>query len=441
MTLGNDHISDDDLVLFALQLLPEERTRAVMAHVQHCQQCRSEIARLQGDLAVYSMTADAQAPQPSSRDRFMRQIAREPRLAELPAFELKPTEFDLREQERLAHLPQPEPLAPLTPPAIERPREPITERVREPILEPVREPLADFSHDVFQSRPRNLTEDRYQDRAERDEADQRADRVEHAEHAEHAEDRRADRSEPVFSARQSRSLSLEAREDDQPLVPGPSAAEPMFAPRGSRTRGTRRDDDENLEVYREERRGPRRAPWVLAWTGWAVAAGCSFVAGLQLHQRQQMQGTMTTQQAKLDDMQKQTAHAQEAQTALSTITSASAMQVAMHATPAVKPATAVKGAPPVVPPEALAAYLANKGALVFIATHLEPVPAGKTYELWLLPANGQNPMPAGTFKPDAQGNASIVMPHLPAGVPAKGFGVTIENDGGSQTPTLPIVMS
>ncbi len=76
-----------------------------------------------------------------------------------------------------------------------------------------------------------------------------------------------------------------------------------------------------------------------------------------------------------------------------------------------------------------------------MATHLEPAPAGKTYELWLTPVDGKNPMSAGTFKPDAQGSASIVMPQLPKGVPAKGFGVTIENEGGSDTPTLPIVLA
>jgi len=33
------------------------------------------------------------------------------------------------------------------------------------------------------------------------------------------------------------------------------------------------------------------------------------------------------------------------------------------------------------------------------------------------------------------------MPDLPKGVEAKGFGVTIEDEGGSQTPTKPIIMA
>jgi anti-sigma-K factor RskA len=34
-----------------------------------------------------------------------------------------------------------------------------------------------------------------------------------------------------------------------------------------------------------------------------------------------------------------------------------------------------------------------------------------------------------------------VLPKLPSGVPAKGFGITIENAGGSATPTTPIILS
>ncbi len=179
---------------------------------------------------------------------------------------------------------------------------------------------------------------------------------------------------------------------------------------------------------------------MLAWIGWALAAGACFFAGLQFRERQQVQSSMADQQARLDDTTQQATHAQDA---LATLTATNAMQVALHAppTPPTK-SSATKPATPAPPsPDALAAYLADKGALVFVATHLDPAPAGKTYELWLIPADGRNPMPAGTFKPDAHGAASIVMPDLPKGVPAKGFGVTLENDGGSDTPTLPLMLS
>ena len=59
----------------------------------------------------------------------------------------------------------------------------------------------------------------------------------------------------------------------------------------------------------------------------------------------------------------------------------------------------------------------------------------------MIPASGAAPVPAGTFTPNAEGYASVVLPSLPSGVQAKAFGITIENAGGSETPTLPIVLS
>jgi anti-sigma-K factor RskA len=88
-----------------------------------------------------------------------------------------------------------------------------------------------------------------------------------------------------------------------------------------------------------------------------------------------------------------------------------------------------------------AIYMERSGALIFMASNLRPMPQNKTYELWLIPANGKAPIPAGLFRPDASGDASVVMPTIPAGVKAKAFGVTVEDAQGSATPTLPIVMS
>jgi len=93
------------------------------------------------------------------------------------------------------------------------------------------------------------------------------------------------------------------------------------------------------------------------------------------------------------------------------------------------------------PPEGKVVYEPKSGKLLLTASNLQPLPAGKTYELWILQPEGNKPLAAGTFNPDATGNAAIVLAQAPAGLRVKGFGVTIEKAGGSDTPTLPIVLS
>ena len=92
-------------------------------------------------------------------------------------------------------------------------------------------------------------------------------------------------------------------------------------------------------------------------------------------------------------------------------------------------------------PSGDAVYLKKHGALVFTASNMIPLPPNKTYELWVIPADGTAPIPAGTFQPDSHGMASVLLPNLPAGIQAKAFGVTMENAGGATTPTLPILLA
>jgi hypothetical protein len=92
-------------------------------------------------------------------------------------------------------------------------------------------------------------------------------------------------------------------------------------------------------------------------------------------------------------------------------------------------------------PEGHAIYSATSGKLVFTASNMPVLPLGKTYELWVLPASGSAPIPAGLFTPDSHGSAAVVFPTLSSAVQAGGFGVTIEDSAGSATPTMPIVLS
>ena len=160
-------------------------------------------------------------------------------------------------------------------------------------------------------------------------------------------------------------------------------------------------------------------PWLLAA---AALAGTAYL-GSEVAQLRTSRDDARYQVAKL------AAASARAQEVFETLTSPQAQQVTLTEG---KPAAA---------PTGRTSYLPSRGALVFVANNLRPIPASKAYELWVIPANGKAPIPAGTFRPDEHGTASVVLPKLPLGVEAKAFGVTIEQAEGSPTPTLPIVLS
>jgi len=90
-------------------------------------------------------------------------------------------------------------------------------------------------------------------------------------------------------------------------------------------------------------------------------------------------------------------------------------------------------------PQGKAFYLRNRSSLVFVANNMPALPPQKAYELWLIPVQGA-PIPAGVFKPDAHGSATVVNPPLPAGAEAKAFAITVESEAGSAAPTSPVIM-
>jgi anti-sigma-K factor RskA len=79
-----------------------------------------------------------------------------------------------------------------------------------------------------------------------------------------------------------------------------------------------------------------------------------------------------------------------------------------------------------------------RDTLVFNASSLSAPAAGRTYQLWVIPA-GASPISAGVFNPDAQGRIETVV-QTPADMPPPAIvAVTEEQDGGSPTggPTTP----
>jgi hypothetical protein len=289
-----NHIEQDDLYLFALQLLPDTEMKAAALHVKECAPCRAQMGEIQGELVNYAMTAEMQAPPSHTRERLLRQV--------------------VEEKKKTA-------------------------------------PIARTEQQI----------------------------------------------DPVLYAR------------------------------------NRRIDTKDADA-REERE-PRRVAPFLAWAGWTVATCVAVLAGLQFDQRKQVEGDLAVATAQLSESATQTPETLKARELIQMLRDANAMQVSLHV-----PLT--RGAPLKLDPEAHATYVPGMGSLVFVASHLDPLLPAKTYELWLLPAvEGQAPVAAGLFKPDGNGNAKVVMPELPKGVAAKGFGVTVEDEGGSKTPTAPIVLA
>jgi hypothetical protein len=197
-----------------------------------------------------------------------------------------------------------------------------------------------------------------------------------------------------------------------------------FAKRSERydepSRSSRRPEPED-----DERRNGFAA--AMPFAGWALAAGLAFAAFYQYNARIDAESKMHAMSNEVAQVQTDSA---QARAVLESLTDPSAQVVTLtrdSSTPAA--------------PNGKAMYMPDKGILTFCASNLEPLQPYKTYELWLIPADGRDPIPAGMFKPDAHGNAAVLLPELPKGVPAKAFGVTIEDAGGAQTPTMPIILA
>lgn len=259
------HISQEDLALYALQTLSQDESAALRGHLSNCEECRAELARLRGDLAMLALSADQHPLPAGAQERFAQRIAGEPQA--------------------------------------------IPSRAKGP--------------------------------------------------------------EPVAI--------------DRPSRFGIAAV----------------------------------AGWLAAAVLLIIAGGLSFEVSLlsvRLHDRD---GRI----AKLE------ASKSRAEQVADVLTAPAAQRVLLTA-----PKT-----PPT--PTGRVVYLSSRGELILQANNLAPVPTGKTYELWLIPADGSAPVPAGVFRPDPAGNGSVVLPPIPHGVSAKAFGVTLEDAAGSKTPTAPILLA
>ncbi|PYV53400.1 MAG: hypothetical protein DMG90_02595 [Acidobacteria bacterium] len=164
-------------------------------------------------------------------------------------------------------------------------------------------------------------------------------------------------------------------------------------------------------------------PW-WAVLGWAAAAAMIIMVALLWQQNQTLEQHVANLSAELKQQQAELANAREV---VATLTRPDAVVTVVTANTRPQP-------------QGKAFYVRDQARLVFIASNLPQLPPQKAYELWLIPANGKAPVPAGVFKPDVRGSAAVINPPLPVGVEPKAFAMTIEPEQGSSTPTMPIVM-
>lgn len=88
------------------------------------------------------------------------------------------------------------------------------------------------------------------------------------------------------------------------------------------------------------------------------------------------------------------------------------------------------------PGQAHVLYNQRMGLAIYSGQISAP-PAGKSYQLWLVPTTGA-PVNAGLVAANQQNGPVVV--HLGQGTPAKAFAVTTEPEGGSPQPTGPKVL-
>lgn len=84
-------------------------------------------------------------------------------------------------------------------------------------------------------------------------------------------------------------------------------------------------------------------------------------------------------------------------------------------------------------------YNARIGLLA-CSVQLPPAPAGKTYQLWLLPKTGA-PLSAGVMEEGSRAMGSLWLVSVPANREAKAFAVTLEAEGGVAQPTGPKLLA
>ncbi len=86
-------------------------------------------------------------------------------------------------------------------------------------------------------------------------------------------------------------------------------------------------------------------------------------------------------------------------------------------------------------------FVNSKQGVLLLASSLPPAPAGKIYEMWIIPKGGQ-PLPAGLFQSEADGTAMYLRKGAVDVATTGAIAVTHEPESGSPAPTSqPIIVA
>jgi hypothetical protein len=171
---------------------------------------------------------------------------------------------------------------------------------------------------------------------------------------------------------------------------------------------------------------PRPVAWWLA-----TAASLALVAGLTIYTAQ-LRTRITGLESELRETRARADAAQQLMMVAQRSATGAQTAVAILTAPDVARVD-LAGQQPVSPSASARAFWSRSRGMVFNASNLPPLPAGRTYQLWVVTA--QAPISAGLLTPDVQGSVSEVF-NTPPDIPQPiAMAVTIEPAGGVPAPT------